>query len=263
LKEEWCQHEGNKVVAKTSHVISLTKQQDHVLEDSLKEIKKSVEPQAEPQPIEASGTGPAGDNQHAVLETQQKPHASGPWSLDWLSQIPISKGGNAFSSPCLNDTEVRFNPSTKHITTSNIPLKFKKGGAAKHSLGFIKRVARMSDRDRKDIFKVLRKNEKTKRVRKVSCDFKAAANSNDDSSKNSSTSVNKDWQNWVVLHDKGKVVADDVRDIGKAVGVQYKCATNNSFNLLTRDGRKEWREAGFSEGVRGDVYGSGDGGESC
>jgi len=47
----------------------------------------------------------------------------------------------------------------------------------------------------------------------------------------------------VVVHGKSKEVAVDVRNIGKAFGVKYKCDTNNSFNLLTMEGRKEWREA--------------------
>jgi hypothetical protein len=67
----------------------------------------------------------------------------------------------------------------------------------------------------------------------------------------------------VLVHGKPKEVADDVRGIGKAVGVQYRCDTNNSFNLLTREGRKEWRAAGGGEGVRGVLCGSRDGGEDC
>jgi len=52
-------------------------------------------------------------------------------------------------------------------------------------------------------------------------------------------------------------VAEDLRDIGKVVGVKYKCETMNSFNLLTRDGRKEWRAAGDIEFECGEVGGSG------
>jgi len=52
-------------------------------------------------------------------------------------------------------------------------------------------------------------------------------------------------------------VEDDVRDIGKVVGVKYKCDTMNSFNLLTREGRREWREAGGGEVVCGVVGGVG------
>ena len=58
-------------------------------------------------------------------------------------------------------------------------------------------------------------------------------------------------------------MADDVRNIGKSIGVMYKCDTNNSFNLLTREGRKEWRAVGVSDVVRGVGGGSGDGAKGC
>jgi len=86
---------------------------------------------------------------------------------------------------------------------------------------------------------------------------KSVGPSNSDSSKNSSSSssVNKDWENWVLVHGKPLAVANDVRDIGKAVGVRFQCDTSNSFNLLTKEGRKGWRAAGGgevgNEGVRG------------
>ena len=54
-----------------------------------------------------------------------------------------------------------------------------------------------------------------------------------------------------------------MRDIGKVVGVKYKCETMNSFNLLTRDGRKEWRAAGDIEFECGEVGGSGGDVEGC
>jgi len=38
-----------------------------------------------------------------------------------------------------------------------------------------------------------------------------------------------------------------VKDIGKAVGVKFNCDTGNSFNLLTKEGRKEWRSVGGGE----------------
>jgi hypothetical protein len=50
--------------------------------------------------------------------------------------------------------------------------------------------------------------------------------------------VNKDWENWVVLHGKRDAVEEDVREIGKTLGVKFKGDKNNSFNLLTREGRK-------------------------
>jgi len=47
----------------------------------------------------------------------------------------------------------------------------------------------------------------------------------------------------VLLHGKKEELAADVSDLGKVVGVKFQCDTSNSFNLLTREGGKEWRAA--------------------
>ena len=49
-------------------------------------------------------------------------------------------------------------------------------------------------------------------------------------------------------------MAEDVKELGKIVGVKYLCNTTNTFNLLSREGRREWRAARGSE-VAGDVDG--------
>lgn len=36
-------------------------------------------------------------------------------------------------------------------------------------------------------------------------------------------------------------MVDDVREIGKTLRVKFKGDKNNSFNLLTGGGRREWR----------------------
>jgi hypothetical protein len=50
----------------------------------------------------------------------------------------------------------------------------------------------------------------------------AAMVSTTDSSKNSSSSVNNDWKNWILAHDKPQGVAKDVKEIGKVIGVSFK-----------------------------------------
>jgi hypothetical protein len=190
---------------------------------------------------------------------QQQQARSGPWSLDWLNQTPIAEGGIVFSSPCLNDIAEKNNQNS----SSPFSSKNKKNGAIKRSLGFMKRVARMPDVDRREIIKILKKQDRKRRARKATQRSKAAVTSMSESTKNSSSSVNKDWENWVVLKGKAREVGDDARNIGKLVGVQYKCETTNSFNLLTKEGRKEWRAAGGAELVRGDCRGSGGGVEGC
>ena len=76
---------------------------------------------------------------------------------------------------------------------------------------------------------------------------KASNSDNSKNSKNSTSSVNKDWENWLVLHGKKEEVEVDVRAVGKAVGLHYHCDTTNSFQLLSKEGRREWRVAGGCE----------------
>jgi len=59
---------------------------------------------------------------------------------------------------------------------------------------------------------------------------------------NSQTSVNNDWTNWLVLHGNKKVVDEDVRGIGKVVGLKFNGDKNNMFNVGW--GEKIKREVG-------------------
>jgi hypothetical protein len=61
-----------------------------------------------------------------------------------------------------------------------------------------------------------------------------------------------------MVHDK-KVLVADVQELGKAVGLEYHCDTSNCFNLLFKEGRREWRAAGGCEVGR--VSGKGTEGE--
>jgi len=131
-------------------------------------------------------------------------------------------------------------------------------------MGFMKRVARMPSADRKEILNVLKKQDRKRKSSKVfqTSKGKAANVSTSESSKNSSSTVNNDWVNWVLAHGNPEGVAKDVKDIGKVIGVSFKGDPNNSFNLLTRAGRREWRAAGGTkvtgEGVGG-LLSEGDG----
>jgi hypothetical protein len=54
----------------------------------------------------------------------------------------------------------------------------------------------------------------------------------------SQNTVNNDWTNWLVLHGCDKVKSDDVKGIGKVVGLKFKGDKNNSFDVLSGVGRK-------------------------
>ena len=105
-----------------------------------------------------------------------------------------------------------------------------------------------------------------KQYRKRKLLFKAslaAKNSLSNSSNNSNSSVNKDWEDWVVLHGKKEVVEDDVKVIGKTLGVNFKGDNNNSFNLLSKEGKREWRAGKGSMLMKDGGQGGGEMGEGC
>jgi len=51
----------------------------------------------------------------------------------------------------------------------------------------------------------------------------------------------------LVLHGSDKAKADDVRGIGRMVGLNFKGDKNNKFDVLSREGRKN-AEGGGIEG---------------
>jgi len=66
------------------------------------------------------------------------------------------------------------------------------------------------------------------------------------SSNTSNASVNKDWENWVAVHGKKEAVVEDVRVIGKTLGVNFNGDKNNKFNLLSK---REGESGGRRKGV--------------
>jgi len=134
----------------------------------------------------------------------------------------------------------------------------------KHSTGFLKRVARMSsDDDRKEILKIVKKQERKRKARKLHNNSTTVVSSTSESSKNSNSTVNKDWENWVVMNGKQEVIMTNVKEIGKVFGVSFNGDPNNSFNLLTKAGRRGWRAAGGVDVEGGDVEGVRGVGEGC
>ena len=72
--------------------------------------------------------------------------------------------------------------------------------------------------------------------------------SNDSSSLNGSQAfVNNDWMNWLVLHGSDKAMSEDVRGIGKVVGLNFKRDKNNMFDMLSGVGRKNKEGDGKGE----------------
>jgi len=89
--------------------------------------------------------------------------------------------------------------------------------------------------------KILKKQERKQKV------HKSSKSSTSESSKNLNSSVNKDYEHWVVMHGNKEAVKADVKDLGKVIEVSYKGDPNNNFNLLSKEGRRGWGALGGSE----------------
>ncbi|GAU46774.1 hypothetical protein TSUD_402850 [Trifolium subterraneum] len=125
---------------------------------------------------------------------------SGPWSWEWLHDHNLGDAGVIFSS----------NKRTK------------KGSS-------LKKVACMPIKDRDEVLKILRKN--ILRRREKSNSFRNSV----EPSQGSSASITNDWEHWMVMHGNEQRAMEDVRGIGRVIGVQVKGVNTNRFRALSRD----------------------------
>jgi hypothetical protein len=144
---------------------------------------------------------------------------------------------------------------SKSSSLSNNKMKKKDGAPLKYTAGFVKRIVRLPLVDRKEVLKVLKSKERKRS--KLAKDSKSKANSLSNSSNMSNASVNNDWEHWVILHDKQEGAKEDVREIGKSLGVCFE--RGKKINLLTKEGRKELRAERGSMLAAGDVEDGGSG----
>ena len=162
----------------------------------------------------------------------------GPWSSEW-----INKHKNEVSGI------IPTNFTERKVTSSSCVKQFtrkKRGGYLRNSAQCLKRIARLTDKDRQEVLRALRKSEKKRRP--VSNVPKVKVISDEGSSLGGSTpSINNDWSNWLVLHGNSKVVNDDVCNIGKMVGLKFKGDKNNMFDVLSGGGRRNPESGGKGE----------------
>lgn len=74
-----------------------------------------------------------------------RPNTKGPWSLDWLSNVPIKEGGALFTAAPSIAAEQNSFVKVVHEQANN---NTNKKSASKHFVGFLKRIARMPSTDR-------------------------------------------------------------------------------------------------------------------
>lgn len=155
--------------------------------------------------------------------------SAGPWSLEWVRRHQQVVAG---------DSKQRFNlVDKKSNSITNRVTRRKGSGVLRHCAHKLKRIAQLSEEDRKEVLRALRKTNRRRKVHSVCSKDKEI--SNDSSSVNGSqSSVNNDWMNWLVLHGNSKVMSDDVKGMGKAVGLSFKGDKHNMFEVLSGAGRK-------------------------
>ena len=97
-------------------------------------------------------------------------------------------------------------------------LKKKVGGGFRHSSRNLKRIARMPEKDRMELLKILKKQARARRPRILTRSTRskeAALSQPSKASSNTTISfVIKDWEHWFTLWGATKVVAADVSGIG-------------------------------------------------
>ena len=141
------------------------------------------------------------------LKEQQAPslsqrNHSGPWSLEWLPARAKGADELAFDTKLETAPEGKIGKEVSPVPKQQV--KKKQPSIFKHSAGFVKRVARMTTGDRKEILKVLKKRDRKRKARKKASSSKVEFIPLSESSKNSNSSVNIEWENWVIMHEKRK-----------------------------------------------------------
>jgi len=252
LHNDWSQHEKNKNELRKSSDFMSPKQD--IAEEGNEFFQVQLSPVLEPveQPLIVETSRTSGNIQGSNTSRLIASNNMGPWSIDWIQN---RKEGFVFSSARDDTSKAMKGKALSHATSSKSRAN-KKQGSFKHSVGFMKRIARMPVRDRKQVLHFLKKHKRhnNRQVEDGNNTLDAAKGSTSvcsKDSKNSTSSVNKDWENWLVLHGKKEEVEVDVRAVGKVVGLHYHCDTTNSFQLLSKEGRREWRAVGGCELGRG------------
>jgi len=155
---------------------------------------------------------------------------AGPWSLEWVSRHNKVEARKSIS---LQTKETR-----KIIASAPRGTKKKGGGYLRHCARRLKHIVHLSDADRKEVLCALRKNTKKRKLVSGGSQTNVSMSTNSSLSGSQASVNNNDWPNWLVVHGNDRVQSDDVRGIGKTVGLNFKGDKNNMFDVLSGVGRK-------------------------
>jgi hypothetical protein len=128
------------------------------------------------------------------------------------------------------------------------PKRRKAGGPLRHSLFNLKKVARLPSEDRSEVLKVLSKTVRRRKGGKGLDQSGVVSIQASSEESLTSASVNNDWKNWVVMQGNDQVAEDDVRVIGKSIGLEFKGASENRLSVLFRGGKSKQECSGHGQG---------------
>ena len=170
--------------------------------------------------------------------------SSGPWSMEWLQSRNL---GEVSSAP-------RVSPPLVEVDDGQ--CREKVGGVLNHNVHCLKKVARLSGSDRLEVLKMIRKQERKQQHELCLQQAMEGAPQGFLAGTTSSSSANNDWQHWVVMRGNEIVADDDVRGIGRDIGLDFPAALHNRFEVLHGEGKAATSgEVARSEGVGGSVLG--------
>ncbi|GAU12613.1 hypothetical protein TSUD_132230 [Trifolium subterraneum] len=172
---------------------------------------------------------------------------TGPWSVEWLHDRNQGDAGVIFSGK--RRTKKGEHQGRGHQRVENLdPKRRKAGGPLRHSLFSLKKVARLPSEDRSEVLKILSKSVRRRRGGKGLNQSGVASIQASSEESSASASVNNDWKNWVVMQGNDQVPEDDVRAIGKSIGVEFKGASENRYSVLFGGGKSKQECSGQGQG---------------
>ncbi|GAU45582.1 hypothetical protein TSUD_273820 [Trifolium subterraneum] len=164
---------------------------------------------------------------------------SGPWSLDWLQDLNQKEVGVLFSAS--KKPHVGLRAAARHKKGDQEDVKRRKaGGVFRHTLSSLKKVARLPINDRNEVLKILKKTERRSRDKSETNWPRGVSNQASSGTTASSASVSNDRKHWVVMQGSEQVAAEDVREVGKAIGVTLKGVNENMISGVEK--RQEVRK---------------------
>jgi hypothetical protein len=129
---------------------------------------------------------------------------SGPWSREWLQDHNHGDAGLIFSTKKKLRKGKRLHERHKELP-DKVYHKKKVGGVLRHTMQNLKKVARLPGKDRKEVLKVLKREVRRRQRRNAVTKSAQVLKQVDSDTGSSLASVNKDWENWMIMHGNEEV----------------------------------------------------------